>query len=431
MKNIITIPHDFVFDIIHLPNNFNISDMVLFMKSFLEKGDVLIYPKKIEEQVPKVDFVTFNYYDNTPIIELLYTVFNNIKENSTMYFMGFNGNFDNKFLKDNYRYLYNINYIEDWKKYLKPIPISVCDINFGFVSKYINQLQHPEFKYLQLLRKILLKGEIREYERTGNGTVSLFNEKLEIDLSDGYFPVQDCRKTPYKTIWREVCWYLSGSTDVKELHKYNIKIWDGNTSREYLDNNGHSMLDGDNYLDEHDIGPTYGYQFRHSGYPYEGKDGYYYKKGVDQWQKLIDEIRNNPQSRRLIIDLYDVSQIEKMAIPPCVCFYQFYVHNDGKIDVQMKSRSSDIFLAGYWNLCQGAIILHLLCKELEKEYKPGKLIFIMGDVHIYKFQIDKVKELLKLKPQKYYKLEKIDQEKGPILNMEYNPQSLVSSKMAI
>ena len=130
---------------------------------------------------------------------------------------------------------------------------------------YIGLYHHPEMKYLDLLSEVYHYGKVRDEERTKTGTRSLFYKTLSIDLLQGYFPIQDTRKTPAKTIWREVLWYLSGSTDVTELQANGIHIWDGNTSRAFLDANGLS------HLEEWDIGATYGYQIRHCGSPYPGK----------------------------------------------------------------------------------------------------------------------------------------------------------------
>lgn len=305
------------------------------------------------------------------------------------------------------------------------------------VYVYIHKKNHPETKYIQILNDIVYYGMERNNERTGVGTKSIFDIELSIDLSFDYFPVQDVRKTPKKTIWREVLWYLSGSTDVNELHKHNIHVWDGNTNRTFLDENGLK------HFDEYDIGATYGYQIRHSGFPYQGKQYDYTNKGYDQWQNLVQQIIQYPESRRHIINLYIPHQLKEMALPPCMMLYQFYLtrvknqENMFYLDSIFYSRSSDIFLAGYWNMCQATILMHLLKDEVNKKtngcmiLKPRHLSWKIGDAHIYNHQINTVKECIKKSPRYYYRLKCIDEQTGPVITDDYHPQTTLSSKMAV
>mgnify|MGYP000034541377 CR=1 FL=1 len=321
-----------------------------------------------------------------------------------------------------------IRYIYSEKKLDNYILVKATDMYYMYITPY----QHPETKYLDVLNHIVHNGVDRQNERTGVGTLSVFSTELKYDLLQDYFPVQDTRNTPRKTIWREVNWYLSGSTDVTELHKWKIHVWDGNTNKEFLEQQNLSY-------EEYDMGPTYGFQFRHAGAEYKGKSYNYENQGVDQVERLIDGMINNPESRRHIIQLYHVNQLEQMSLPPCLMMYQFYLEkikdNTYYIDGIFYSRSSDIFLAGYWNICQARIIIDMLTKQVYNKSQnvliARNLIWKIGDAHIYKHQITQVKELLKLKPRYYYQLDVIDDKVGPLLKQKYTPQSSLTSTMAV
>ena len=298
---------------------------------------------------------------------------------------------------------------------------------------YLNIHHHPEMQYLRLLNEVYNHGKIHSKDRTGVGTRCLFGKHLEIDLRYDYFPVQDTRRTPMKTIWREIQWYLSGSTDVNELRSYNIHVWDGNTSRDFLDKQGL------HHYPEYDMGPTYGFQFRHAGAEYSTCKSNYDGKGVDQWKALMDGLIESPQGRRHIIQLYNVQQLHEMALPPCLMMYQFFIddknENELWIDVHAYSRSSDFFLAGYWNLCQIRILLECVIQEIQpklcKKIYPRKLLWSIGNIHIYENQLNSVKELLNYIPTTYYRLKCIDPLCGPQLCSEYKPQSKLTSRMAV
>jgi thymidylate synthase len=291
---------------------------------------------------------------------------------------------------------------------------------------------HPETKYLEILKRILHEGIPRNNERTGTGTLSIFNQLLSIDLLQGYIPIQDLRKTPRKMIYNELKWYLSGSTDVTELHKHNIHVWDGNTSKEFLQQ--HNLP-----YEEYDMGPTYGFQFRHAGAKYNGKHTDYTNQGIDQWERLKTSIVQQPESRRHIIQLYNVNQLDDMTLPPCLMMYQFYLtptctENTYFMDGIFYSRSSDIFLAGYWNLCQMFLIMHILSHEVFTEYtitlKPRTIHWHIGDTHIYSHQIDQVKELVSHDVQQYYRFKELT-DTDVVIDREYNPQTSLTSSMAV
>lgn len=298
-----------------------------------------------------------------------------------------------------------------------------------FVYTTVNQ--HPETQFMNIMYRIIHEGNVHDMERTGTGTVSLFNQSLSIDLLQGYIPIQDLRKTPRKMIYNELKWYLSGSTDVEELHKKGIHVWDGNTSKAFLQQQNLPY-------EEYDMGPTYGFQFRHAGAYYIGKGHDYTGQGVDQWNNLKHGLVTNPQSRRHIIQLYNVPQLKEMSLPPCLMMYQFYTTLIGEhkyyLDGIYYSRSSDIFLAGYWNLCQMFLIMQILSKEIQEEYNvkfiPRTIQWHIGDAHVYTHQLDQVKTLLSKKVTKYYRFKELMGDEI-VLESEYTPQTTITSRMAV
>ena len=222
--------------------------------------------------------------------------------------------------------------------------------------------------YINLLKYIIDHGIANQ---TRNAiTKSVKDVSFKIDLAKG-FPILTLRKVFWKGIVEELLWMLRGSTDVKELQNKNIHIWDGNSSREYLDKYGFT-----DYQEGY-IGPGYGYQFRH--------------KNTDQWLEVINTIKTDPNSRRIIINLWDVDNIKKMALPPCHMLYQFTVV-EGKLNCHLYQRSWDIVCG--WNTTTAALITHILASITN--LKVGTLTHTICDVHIYDEHIETVKELINL-----------------------------------
>jgi thymidylate synthase len=196
-------------------------------------------------------------------------------------------------------------------------------------------------------------------------------------------------------------WFLRGQTDVNILRDKNIHIWDGNSTREFLDNNGFY------HLPEWEIGKSYGYQFRNSG-------GH-----VDQLQNTINLIKSNPTSRRIIINLWNPTEIDEMALPPCLMMYQFYVTDGKYLSCKATQRSSDISLAGGWNIA--TISLFTIMMAHVCELKPKEIIWSIGDAHIYLNQIDAVKTQLQRLPRPFPTLHVIKSpENNDITKFEYN-----------
>jgi thymidylate synthase len=262
----------------------------------------------------------------------------------------------------------------------------------------MSEVNLEEMSYLDLMKTILEKGSSNN-DRTGVGTLSIFGSMLKYDLRNS-FPLSTTKKMFFRGIFEELLFFLSGQTDNKILQDKNIFIWDGNTTREFLDKRGLSSYE------EGDMGQTYGFNFRHFGGEYKGcKVSYGDDVGYDQLRNVIELIKNDPYSRRIIIDLWDCSTLNKTALPSCLCKYQFNVNVDKKeLNLAIYLRSSDYFLANSWNTCCGALFVYLLCHLEGIDLIPGDLTVFIGDAHIYKSHIEQVKINLERKPFPYPKL---------------------------
>lgn len=215
--------------------------------------------------------------------------------------------------------------------------------------------------YYDLLNKVLLNGEERG-DRTKTGVKSLFGEHMKFDLRDG-FPLLTGKKTHFKSIAHELLWFLSGKTNIKYLQENGVSIWDG-----WADENG-------------DLGSVYGEQWRSWG-----------RSNIDQVSKLIDSLKNNPESRRHIISAWNVSDLDKMALPPCHLLFQFYVSGSEYLDCQLYQRSADLFLGVPFNIASYSLLMHMVGEVVG--LKPRFFHHTIGDAHIYNNHVDQVSELL-------------------------------------
>lgn len=211
----------------------------------------------------------------------------------------------------------------------------VCENNLVHNGTNDETKDHPEKQYLELVREILEYGNPKS-DRTGTGTLSVFGRFMRFDLNQG-FPLFTTKRVFWRGIVEELLWFLSGSTDANKLKEKGVHIWDGNTTKEFLKNRGLE------HYDEGDIGPGYGFQWKYATATYHGMRFDYRGKGVDQISKVIDMIKNDQDSRRIICSSWNVSDIDKMALPPCHCLFQFYV-NDGYLSCCMYQRSCDMGL---------------------------------------------------------------------------------------
>lgn len=309
-----------------------------------------------------------------------------------------------------------------------------------FASDYSNSLgnqwiNEEEKQYLSIMREIIANGIDRD-DRTGTGTRSVFGTRQVYDLTDT-FPILTTRRQWLKGIFEELKLYLSGKTDNKILQDKGIHIWDGNTSREFLDSRG--LVD----YPEGDMGETYGFNFRHFGGKYENCKVDYAKgiHGYDQIENVINLIKNDPTSRRIIINLWNPSTIDNAALPSCLMMYQFYVDTiNNKLNCQIYIRSSDYFLANNWNCCTGALLVHMLCALKDVHYTPGRITVVTGDTHIYKTHFKQVNENLSRRASPFPKIE-INKEKvyeslddiefNDIWIIGYQPHPSISANMAV
>lgn len=222
--------------------------------------------------------------------------------------------------------------------------------------------------YLHLLDKILKEGVVKS-DRTGTGTKSIFGYQMRFDLADG-FPVLTTKKLHLKSIIHELLWFIKGDTNIGYLKEHNVRIWD-----EWADANG-------------DLGPVYGKQWR----SWEGADG----KTYDQLTQVIHTIKTNPDSRRMIINAWNVAELEQMALTPCHCLFQFYVAN-GKLSCQLYQRSADVFLGVPFNIASYALLTMMIAQVCGLEY--GEFVHSFGDVHLYLDHIEQAQLQLTRHPK--------------------------------
>ena len=223
-------------------------------------------------------------------------------------------------------------------------------------------------QYLDLLEYVLEKGNERG-DRTGTGTKSVFGWQMRFDLQEG-FPVLTTKKLHLRSIIHELLWFIQGDTNIKYLRENGVSIWD-----EWADAQG-------------DLGPVYGQQWRRWKTPEEGRV-------IDQLADVIDAIRTNPESRRLIVSAWNPSDIPNMALPPCHCLFQFYV-SDGKLSCQLYQRSADIFLGVPFNIASYALLTHMMAHV--SGLKVGDFVHSLGDAHLYLNHIDQARLQLERRP---------------------------------
>ena len=264
--------------------------------------------------------------------------------------------------------------------------------NFQF-SIFNFQLSIYMKQYLDLLRRVKAEGVFKG-DRTGTGTTSVFGHQMRFDMADG-FPLLTTKKLHTKSIIHELLWFLKGDTNVKYLQDNGVRIWN-----EWADENG-------------DLGHIYGYQWR-SWPDYKGGN-------IDQISEVIDQIKNNPNSRRLIVSAWNVADIDNMNLPPCHAFFQFYVA-DGKLSLQLYQRSADIFLGVPFNIASYALLLHMVAQVTGLE--PGTFVHTLGDAHIYSNHEEQIDLQLTREPRKLPRL-KINPDVKNIFDFKYEDFEIV------
>ena len=233
-------------------------------------------------------------------------------------------------------------------------------------------------QYLDLMRHVLENG-VKKEDRTGTGTLSVFGHQMRFDLSQG-FPLVTTKKLHLRSIIHELLWFLKGDTNIKYLHDNKVTIWD-----EWADDNG-------------DLGPIYGYQWR----SWPTADG----RHIDQISEVLSQIKNTPDSRRIIVSAWNVGELSNMALPPCHAFFQFYVA-EGKLSCQLYQRSADIFLGVPFNIASYALLTLMMAQVCN--LKPGDFIHTLGDAHLYSNHLEQTREQLSRTPY-------------PLPTMKLNPE---------
>lgn len=262
-------------------------------------------------------------------------------------------------------------------------------IEKDFLIKEVSEVK----QYLELCEHVLANGTKKE-DRTGTGTISTFGYQMRFNLQEG-FPVLTTKKLHLKSIIHELLWFLQGDTNVKYLQDNGVRIWN-----EWADENG-------------ELGPVYGHQWRSWPTP----DG----EKIDQITNVINQIKNNPDSRRLMVSAWNVSDVDNMALPPCHCLFQFYVA-DGKLSCQLYQRSADIFLGVPFNIASYAALTMMVAQVCDLE--PGDFVHTFGDAHIYSNHIEQVNLQLTREPHALPKM-KINPDVKSIFDFKFEDFELV------
>jgi len=249
-------------------------------------------------------------------------------------------------------------------------------------------------QYLDLLQHVLTEG-VKKEDRTGTGTLSVFGHQMRFNLADG-FPVLTTKKLHLKSIIYELLWFLKGDTNIQFLTDNGVRIWN-----EWADENGN-------------LGPIYGYQWR--SWP-DSSGGH-----IDQISEAVNAIQNNPDSRRIIVSAWNVGNISQMKLPPCHCFFQFYVA-DGKLSLQLYQRSADIFLGVPFNIASYALLLKMMAQVTGLQ--AGDFVHTLGDAHIYTNHLEQVRLQLTREPRPLPEM-KVNPEVKSIFDFRYEDFELVN-----
>lgn len=256
------------------------------------------------------------------------------------------------------------------------------------VNRYtLDSRRHPEYAYLDLLRDIVDNGEARD-DRTGTGTLALFARQIRFDVSE-HLPLLTTKAVPWRLVADELLWFLRGETDANRLRS---RIWDANTSREFLDARGLS------HYEVGDIGSMYGFVWRHCGATYRGcRQGYAAGDGIDQLEEVVRLLREDPSSRRIVMTTHDVRSLDGGVLHPCHGLVtQFYADNRRRLSCHMYQRSMDTFLGGPWNIASYTMLLHIIAARTGMV--PHELIISTGDTHVYKDHIVQARKQLARHP---------------------------------
>ncbi|KAJ4419749.1 Thymidylate synthase [Gnomoniopsis sp. IMI 355080] len=319
----------------------------------------------------------------------------------------------------------------------------------AFTQNGASAKRHEEYQYLDLVREILEDGEHRP-DRTGTGTYSIFAPRpLKFSLNNNgvpVYPLLTTKRVFHKAVLAELLWFVSGATSSLPLSEQGVKIWDGNGSREFLDSVGLP------HREVGDLGPVYGFQWRHFGAEYVDAKTDYTGQGVDQLAEVIHKLKTNPYDRRIIMSAWNPKDLKIMALPPCHMFAQFYVsyprsksNGDangeakakGHLHCQLYQRSCDMGLGVPFNIASYALLTHMIAHVCD--LVPGSLTHVMGDAHVYADHVDALKTQLDREPRDFPELD-IRREKGGSIDgwkfddfvvKGYEPHKSIAMKMSV
>ena len=303
-------------------------------------------------------------------------------------------------------------------------------LTFDVWSKNV---ESGEKVFIDLLEKVLNEGEDRE-DRTNTGTLSIFGPQIEFDNLDTQFPLLTSKRVSLKTVFEELIWMLRGQTHNKILNEKGVKIWNGNSTREFLDSNGL------NHYPEGELGPIYGAQWRNFGGKHDSNVLKHVADndngGVDQISELLHQIRTNPTSRRLFVSAFNPKALKEQALPPCHVSFQMYIRKQKYLDCKLIMRSNDLFLGAPFNIACYSLLTHMIAAMTG--YTPGRLILSIGDAHIYKNHIDQVKTQISrnLRHFPVLKIKSVpenieDFEYSNFELLDYNPHPTIRGDMAV
>ncbi|KPI85613.1 dihydrofolate reductase-thymidylate synthase (DHFR-TS) [Leptomonas seymouri] len=260
------------------------------------------------------------------------------------------------------------------------------------ILKYVPH-NAEEKQYLDLIDRILKTGLVKD-DRTGTGTISLFGAQMRFSLRDNQLPLLTTKRVFWRGVCEELIWFLRGETNAQLLADKDIHIWDGNGSREFLDSRGLTENK------EMDLGPVYGFQWRHFGAEYKGCDANYEGEGVDQIKMIVNTLKENPNDRRMLFIAWNPSALSKMALPPCHLLGQFYVNTEkSELSCMLYQRSCDMGLGVPFNIASYSLLTILIAKATG--LRPGELVHTLGDAHVYRNHVEALKEQLKRVPRAF------------------------------
>lgn len=297
------------------------------------------------------------------------------------------------------------------------------------IMKYVPH-NAEERQYLELIDRIMKTGLVKE-DRTGVGTISLFGAQMRFSLRDNQLPLLTTKRVFWRGVCEELIWFLRGETNAQLLADKDIHIWDGNGSREFLDSRGLTENK------EMDLGPVYGFQWRHFGAEYKGFDANYDGDGVDQIKTIVETLKTNPNDRRLLFTAWNPCALHKMALPPCHLLGQFYVNTQTKeLSCMLYQRSCDMGLGVPFNIASYALLTILIAKATG--LRPGELVHTLGDAHVYSNHVEALKEQLQRVPRAFpvlvFKKEREfleDYESTDMEVVDYVPYPPIKMEMAV